>query len=97
MPQRCALGAFAREQIFDTLHAKKLMFTVIDNETGVEADIYAIKNEVWAQMHRVEDFALCPDGILLLVDAALNAAYCPAGRFTIQWHKHPAATFSSAS
>jgi len=63
------------------------MFRVIDNQTGLEANPVDIAiDEEWAA-HLVwcdmENFALLPDGTLILLDECGNYAYCPDGRFTI--------------
>jgi len=65
------------------------MFTVIDNKTGKEADIYAIAlKEEWANHLMycdMEGFAIEEGGALILLDECGRHAYCPEGRFTVVW------------
>ena len=64
-------------------------FSVIDNETGKEADTYEIAlNEEWAKHLMYCDmdyFAIMEDGMLILTDECGRIAYCPEGRFTVRW------------
>lgn len=63
------------------------MFSVIDNKTGKEADLYKIAlKEKWAKglMYcDMEGFAIEEDGTLILLDECGRHTYCPEGRFTI--------------
>lgn len=64
-----------------------ISFTVIDNQTGKEPDLWKIAtNEDWAKHLMycdMEGFAISEDGTLLLLDECGNFAYCPEGRFTV--------------
>ena len=67
------------------------MFTVIDKNTGKEADAYMIARRCkWAR-HLVycdiEGFAIEEDGTLILLDECGNVAYCPDGRFDVVFSK----------
>lgn len=63
-----------------------ISFTVIDNQTGKEPDLWKIAtNEDWAKHLMycdMEGVAISEDGTLLLLDECGNFAYCPEGRFT---------------
>lgn len=62
-------------------------FTVIDNNTGKQADLMEIAlNEEWADglMYcDMDGFAIMEDGSLILIDECGKYAYCPEGRFTV--------------
>lgn len=64
-------------------------FIVIDKKTGKEADAYQIAlKEEWAKgliYCDMEGFAIEGDGSLVLLDECGNVAYCPSGRFTVQY------------
>ena len=66
---------------------KILGFTVIDNETGKEADPHKIADEEeWADSLiycDIEGFALLESGSLVLLDECGNFEYCPSDRFTV--------------
>ena len=61
-------------------------FTVIDNNTGKQADQVEIAlNEEWADglMYcDMDGFAIMEDGSLILMDECGKYAYCPEGRCT---------------
>ena len=62
-------------------------FTVIDNNTGKQADQEEIAlNEEWADglvYCDMDGFAIMEDGSLILMDECGKYAYCPEGRFTV--------------
>lgn len=62
-------------------------FTVIDNNTGKQADKVEIAlNEEWAcdlMYCDMDGFAILEDGSLILIDECGKYAYCPEGRFTV--------------
>ena len=62
-------------------------FTVIDNNTGKQADQEEIAlNEEWADglMYcDMDGFAIMENGSLILIDECGKYAYCPEGRFTV--------------
>ena len=64
-----------------------ISFTVIDNQTGKEPDLWEMAtNEDWAKHLMycdMEGFAISEDGTLLLLGECGNFAYCPEGRFTV--------------
>ena len=67
----------------------KKLFRVIDERTGEEADIKQIAlTEEWA--HRLiycdmDGFAISEGEELLLLDECGNMAWCPTGRFRVEW------------
>ena len=67
------------------------MFRVIDTKTGKEADIGKIaSHEKWAKHEYLnesdmEGFYIGEDGTLILLDECGHYAYCPEGRFRIEW------------
>jgi len=65
------------------------LFRIIDPTTGEEPDTEQIAlREVWAQglvYCDIEGFALFDDGTLMLLDECGNWAYCPEGRFKIEF------------
>jgi hypothetical protein len=68
-----------------------MKYTVIDNQTGLEADPYEIAiHEEWAK-HLIycdmEGFFIGEDGYLILADECGKYEPCPIGRFTIQFEK----------
>ena len=67
------------------------VFTVIDNQTGKKPDLEKIAlEEKWASelvYCDMEGFAIEEDGCLLLLDECGQHAYCPEGRFTVQFDK----------
>lgn len=62
-------------------------FTVIDNNTGKQADQAGIAlNEEWAgklMYCDMEGFAILEDGSLILADECGRFEYCPEGRFSV--------------
>ena len=64
-------------------------FTVIDNKTGKEADIYNIAlHEDWARnlcYYDMEGWTIAEDGTLLLVDEFGQFAYADKERFKVKW------------
>ena len=62
-------------------------FTVIDNNTGKQADKAGIAlNEEWAgklMYCDMEGFAILEDGSLILADECGRFEYCPEGRFSV--------------
>lgn len=62
-------------------------FTVIDNNTGKQADPAGIAlNEEWAgklMYCDMEGFAILEDGSLILADECGKFEYCPEGRFSV--------------
>lgn len=65
------------------------VFKVIDKKTGKEADAEEIAlHEDWAKglvYCDIEGFAITEDGELILADECGNFAYCPDGRFEVQF------------
>lgn len=70
-------------------------FRVIDLTTGKEPDMEQIAlTEKWAMDANLiycdmEGFVLEEDGTLLLLDECGKFAYCPPGRFRIEWKGPP--------
>ena len=64
-------------------------FKIIDKKTGKEADVEDIAlHEDWAKdlvYCDIEGFAITEDGELILADECGKFAYCPDGRFEIQF------------
>ncbi len=66
-------------------------FTVIDNNTGKYPDLWEIAlKEEWAKglvYCDMDGFAILEDGNLILMDECGNYAFCPGGRFTVEFEK----------
>jgi len=66
-----------------------MKFKVIDKKTGKEADVEEIAlHEDWAKdlvYCDIEGFAITEDGELILADECGKFAYCPDGRFEVQF------------
>ena len=66
-----------------------MKFKVIDKKTGKEADVEEIAlHEDWAKdliYCDIEGFAITEDGELILADECGKYAYCPDGRFEVQF------------
>ena len=66
-----------------------MKFKVIDKKTGKEADVEEIAlHEDWAKglvYCDIEGFAITGDGELILADECGKFAYCPDGRFEVQF------------
>lgn len=76
-------------------------FRVIDSSTNEEADIEKIalredwaKNLVYCDM---EGFVVAQDGTLALLDECGNYAWCPPGRFRLEWQLDPVPGLPSCS
>lgn len=67
------------------------LFTVIDPETGQEANCERIAlNEEWAKdlvYCDVTGFAITEDGCLMMFDDCGSTAYPPLNRFKIVWNE----------
>lgn len=68
---------------------KRARFSVIDLKTGQKPDLVLIaREEDWAKhlmWMDMESFAIDEDGDLILMDECGNMAYCPEGRFRVEW------------
>lgn len=66
-----------------------ISFTVIDPKTGKYPDLeHVARAEEWAQNLipcDMEGFCINEDGNLLLMDECGNYAYCPQGRFQVDF------------
>lgn len=67
-----------------------MLFVVLDNETGKEPDLEAIAKEEWAKQQGMDPidmngFAIDADGDLMLLNDHSDIAFCPEGRFTVEW------------
>lgn len=64
-------------------------FRVIDTKTKEEADTYEIAlKEEWAKglcYCDIDMFVIGEDGTLMLIDDCGKCAYCPEGRFEVEW------------
>lgn len=68
-----------------------MKFRVIDRKTGKAPDLEKIAlEEEWAKgliYCDMEGFAVCEDGVLMLLDECGSFRYCPEGRFRILFHE----------
>ena len=64
------------------------VFTVIDNETGneiSERETERIAKEAGLMMADIDQFAVCEDGQIILLDDCGNTAYLDMKRFEARW------------
>ena len=63
----------------------EVKFIVIDNRTGLVADVEKICAEEWVQrlLCDIEGWALTEEGGLILFDACGNLTHCPPNRFSL--------------
>lgn len=82
-----ALETISTSDLIDA--SNDLSFKVIDRRTMSEADIGKIAlTEAWADdltYCDMQGFAIEEDGNLVLLDECGNYAYCPPGRFLIEY------------
>lgn len=64
-----------------------MTFTVIDKDTGKEVSGEVIQNIAkngGLMLHDIDQFAVCEDGSLILIDDCGNLTYCVQDAFDIQ-------------
>lgn len=75
----------------DSLRKGARPFSVIDKETGNEADTYQIAlHEKWAKgliYCDIDGFAIMENGDLVLLDECGRVAYCPPDRFEVRFEE----------
>lgn len=75
----------------DSLRKGARPFSVIDKETGKEADTYQIAlSEEWANgiiYCDMDSFAIMENGDLVLLDECGRFAYCPPDRFEVRFEE----------